>query len=186
MFCATYWNGKQLVFLGEKIALLRSLEGNLRGLKRPLSKSELARLIREELDESISQAYLSQLEAGKRPHMTEKTRELLARFFKVHPGYLVSDPPGFRTQLAVVDMPAEARFDEWVASAAAAFRNTDSELAAALDALARHPRTRELLLLTAKFAESPGMVGQIRAALAPVRSRTKKDETPRSREGGKR
>src|SRR5258708_33851147 len=35
----------------------------------------------------ISQSYLSQIESGTRPHLTNTTRLLLAKFFKLHPGY---------------------------------------------------------------------------------------------------
>ena len=41
---------------------------------------------------SISQSYLSQIESGARPHLTNDTRLLLSKFFKVHPGYLVTIP----------------------------------------------------------------------------------------------
>ncbi len=85
--------------LGEKLRYLRLMEGTLRGLDREMSQAEVARAIRKERGESISQAYLSQIESGARPHMTNNTRMLLARFFKVHPGYLVSDPDGFHTEL---------------------------------------------------------------------------------------
>ena len=90
--------------LSEKLELLRALEGNLRGYKRPLTKSEVARMVEEESGEKISIAYLSQLESGKRPHMTETTRELLARFYKVHPGFFVSDPEGFDPNVTSVPL----------------------------------------------------------------------------------
>ena len=80
--------------LGEKLRYLREVEGTLRGLDRELSQQELARLIQKEQGKSISQSYLSQIESGARPHLTNSSRMLLARFFKVHPGYLVDDPGG--------------------------------------------------------------------------------------------
>ena len=83
--------------LGEKLRYLREVEGTLRGLDRELSQLEMARLIQKELGKSISQSYLSQIESGARPHLTNSTRMLLARFFKVHPGYLVTIPKVFRT-----------------------------------------------------------------------------------------
>ena len=70
--------------LGEKLRYLREVEGTLRGLDRELSQLEMARLIQKELGKSISQSYLSQIESGARPHLTNSTRMLLARFFKVH------------------------------------------------------------------------------------------------------
>src|SRR5688500_2747594 len=85
--------------LGEKLRYLREVEGTLRGLDRPISQSEVARGIHDELGAPISQAYLSQVENGRRKHLSETTRMLLAQFFNVHPGYLVSDPEGFQTEL---------------------------------------------------------------------------------------
>src|SRR5258706_2141524 len=85
--------------LSEKIKHLREVEGELRGLNRPMTQVEIVKAMQEELNESISQAYLSQLESNKRFHLTASTRDLLSRFFKVHPGYLVSDPPDFSTDL---------------------------------------------------------------------------------------
>jgi len=80
------------VKLGEKIRYLREVEGSLRGLGRPMTQLELVRAIREELakgrggeGKTISQSYLSQIESGARPHMTQSSRALLAKFFKVHP-----------------------------------------------------------------------------------------------------
>ena len=60
---------------------------------------KIVHAIKAELKRSISQAYLSQIENGVRPHLTNATRMLLARFFKVHPGYLVDDPEGYHTGL---------------------------------------------------------------------------------------
>ena len=78
--------------LREKLRHLRASEGERRGLGRSLTQSEVARAMRDELGASLSQAYLSQLEGGKRVHLTHTSREALARFYRVHPGYLVSDP----------------------------------------------------------------------------------------------
>ncbi|HKD79703.1 MAG TPA: helix-turn-helix transcriptional regulator, partial [Candidatus Angelobacter sp.] len=75
--------------LGEKLRYLRLVEGNLRGLGRDMTQQEVVRAITRELKQKISQSYLSQIENGSRPHLTNKTRLLLSKFFKVHPGYLV-------------------------------------------------------------------------------------------------
>src|ERR1019366_4740498 len=85
--------------LGEKLRYLREVEGALRGLGREMTQQEIVRAIAKELKKSISQSYLSQIESGARPHLTNATRLLLARFFKVHPGYLVDDPAGYHTEL---------------------------------------------------------------------------------------
>src|SRR5690242_8047076 len=102
--------------LGEKLRYLREVEGTLRGLDRELSQQELSRLIEKEQGKSISQSYLSQIESGARPHLTNSTRLLLARFFKVHPGYLVDDPEGYSNEL-VSDLGAlEDKLDLWLIS----------------------------------------------------------------------
>ena len=107
--------------LGEKLRYLREVEGTLRGLDRELSQQEMARLIQKELGKSISQSYLSQIESGARPHLTNSTRMLLAQFFKVHPGYLVDDPEGFQNEL-VSDVGAlEDKLDLWLVSGAERF-----------------------------------------------------------------
>jgi transcriptional regulator with XRE-family HTH domain len=78
--------------VAEKIRYLREVEGSLRGLNRPMTQLELVNTVRKELGKSISQSYISQIENGSRPHMTQSTRSLLAKFFKNHPGFLVDDP----------------------------------------------------------------------------------------------
>ncbi|MHB8600839.1 MAG: helix-turn-helix domain-containing protein [Ktedonobacteraceae bacterium] len=109
--------------LSEKIKHLREVEGELRGLNRPMTQMEVVKAMSEELHESISQAYLSQLESGKRVHLTQATRELIANFFKVHPGYLVNDPPDYSTDL-LTDMDGEGdRFITWLFANASEWRS---------------------------------------------------------------
>src|ERR1044072_780725 len=100
--------------LGEKLRYLRSMEGTLRGLNRDMTQQEVVAAIKAELSETISQAYLSQIERGVRPHLTNKTRLLLARFFKLHPGYLVEDPEGFHNELLSDVSAAEDTLDLWL------------------------------------------------------------------------
>src|ERR1700676_2479509 len=113
--------------LGEKLRYLREVEGTLRGLSRELSQLEMARLVKAELGKAISQSYLSQIESGARPHLTNSTRLLLARFFKVHPGYLVDDPPGYHTELTSELRTVEAQLDRWLRQGAEQF-GADPEL----------------------------------------------------------
>ncbi len=108
--------------LSEKVKHLREVEGELRGLNRPMTQMEVVKAMQEELHESISQAYLSQLEKGKRVHLTASSRDLLSRFFKVHPGYLVSDLPDFSTDL-LTDMDYETdRLGTWLMASAEEWR----------------------------------------------------------------
>ena len=150
--------------LGEKLRYLREVEGTLRGFNRELSQLEMARLIQRELGKSISQSYLSQIESGARPHLTNSSRMLLARFFKVHPGYLVDDPEGFQNEL-VSDVGAlEDKLDLWLVSGAERFRR-DPELQQALLHLARHRDTRMCIILLGEILENPGLAERLMEVL---------------------
>src|SRR6266568_8669224 len=132
--------------LAEKIKHLREIEGELRGFNRPMTQTEIVNAMAEELNESISQAYLSQLEAGKRLHLTASSRDLLARFFKVHPGYLVSDPPDYSTDLITDMASAEERLTTWLTASAAEWR-TQPDIQELLLRLADSPEPRRYLAL---------------------------------------
>jgi transcriptional regulator with XRE-family HTH domain len=153
--------------LGEKLRYLRSMEGTLRGLGREMSQAELAREIRRELKKSISQAYLSQIESGRRPHLTNTTRMLLARFFQVHPGYLVDDPEGFHTELTSDVGGLEDKLDLFLIHGAERFRR-DPETSRALLAVAKHPNSRECLILLAEILETPNLAERLLQVLRPA------------------
>src|SRR5277367_6759124 len=108
--------------LGEKLRYLREMEGALRALGREMTQQEVVRAVKSELKQSISQSYLSQIESGARPHLTNSTRMLLARFFKVHPGYLVDDPEGYHTELVSDIRVHEDQLDLWLIEGAERFR----------------------------------------------------------------
>ena len=152
--------------MGEKIRYLREVEGALRGLDRELTQLEVVRAIRRELRQSISQSYLSQIESGARPHLTNSTRMLLARFFKVHPGYLVDDPEGFHTGLISDVSATEDQLDLWLIDGADRFRR-DPEVSQALLKAARHDDTRGCLLLLGAILDTPGLVDRLSQVLRP-------------------
>ncbi len=153
--------------LGQKIRYLREMEGALRGLDREMTQQEVVHAIRKELRQSISQAYLSQIESGARPHLTNNTRMLLAKFFKVHPGYLVDDPEGFQTEL-ISDVGAlEDKLDLWLISGAERFR-ADPGVGQALLHLARHPDSRKCLVLLDAILETPGLADRLFEVLTPA------------------
>jgi transcriptional regulator with XRE-family HTH domain len=157
--------------LGEKIRYLREMEGALRGLGREMTQQEVVRAIKKELRQSISQAYVSQIESGARPHVTNSTRMLLARFFKVHPGYLVDDPDGFETEL-ISDVGAlEDKLDLWLISGAERFRR-DPALGQALLHLARHADSRQCLVLLDAILETPGLAERLFEVLTPGAARS--------------
>jgi transcriptional regulator with XRE-family HTH domain len=154
--------------LGEKIKYLREVEGSLRGMNRAMSQQELTRAIADETGSKLSQSYLSQIESGARPHLTNTTRQILASFFKVHPGYLVDDPEGYHPELMSEVRGLEDKFDLWLVSGAERFRR-DPELKSALLAVAQHERTRECLLLLESILETPGLMARLTEVLRPKR-----------------
>ena len=150
--------------LGEKIRHLRSVEGSLRGIGRPMTQTEVISAMRRELRKGISQAYLSQIESGARPHMTHATRDLLARFFKVHPGFLVDDAEGFQTNLASDLRVQDAKVDSWLYSAAESSAN-DPELSRSLKDVADYDDSRKCLLLLGQIVRMPGLVDHLSEVL---------------------
>jgi transcriptional regulator with XRE-family HTH domain len=165
--------------LGEKLRYLRLVEGTLRGLDRELTQQDLARALKKELGSGLSQSYLSQIENGARPHLTNASRMLLSRFFKVHPGYLVDDPEGFHTELTSDLRATEDRLDLWLIHGAEQFAR-DPQLSQALLDLAKHKDTRGCLVLLGAILESPELVERLSEVLLPseVIARPGVGETP--------
>ncbi|MBV8070589.1 MAG: helix-turn-helix transcriptional regulator [Acidobacteriaceae bacterium] len=149
-----------------KLRYLRLVEGHLRGLGRELTQSEVASALKKELKKSLSQSYLSQLENGSRKHLTNTTRLLLARFFRVHPGYLVDDPEGFQTELITDLKSQEDKLDLWLVQGAERFRR-DPPLAEAMLRLARHDDSRRCLLLLSAVLDTPDLVERLWELLKP-------------------
>ncbi|HUB17600.1 MAG TPA: helix-turn-helix transcriptional regulator [Acidobacteriaceae bacterium] len=146
--------------LGEKLRYLRETEGELRGLGRAITQQEMVRALRSETGAALSQSYLSQIESGARPHLTNTTRQVLAKFFKVHPGYLVDDPEGYHAELLSDARTIEDKLDLWLVSGAERFRR-DAELRLALLAVARHEDSRRCLLLLRAVLETPGLAERL-------------------------
>jgi len=159
--------------LSDKIRYLREVEGNLRGLNRAMTQQELVRAIQESNQSgrrkngaTISQSYLSQIESGARPHLTNTTRLLLAKFFQVHPGYLVDDPEGYNAQLMADIHTLEDKLDLWLISGAERFRR-DPELSQALLTLAQNKDSRRCLLLLEEVLKTPSLADRLLEVLRP-------------------
>ena len=153
--------------LGDKLRSLRAIEGSLRGLGRPMTQSEVVNAMKQELGRGLSQAYLSQIENGARPHMTNTSRELLARFFRVFPGFLVDDPAGFTRELQSVLRTEDATVDSWLFAGADQFRS-DPDLARALLTVAENRDSRGAMLLLAEILRTPGLDERLGEVLQPV------------------
>src|SRR5712671_3404283 len=176
--------------LGEKIRYLREVEGSLRGLGRPMTQQEIVYAIRQELGPgrasgrasgrtstrastraseigaTISQSYLSQIENGSRPHMTQSSRALLARFFKVHPGFLVDDPEGYHTELTSDLRTTEGQLDVWLLQGSERFAS-DPAMSEVMIKAAREKDTRRCLLLLGAILDTPGLAERLLEALRP-------------------
>jgi transcriptional regulator with XRE-family HTH domain len=159
--------------LSDKIRYLREVEGNLRSLNRAMTQQELVRAIQQEngtgkkaSKATISQSYLSQIESGARPHLTNTTRLLLAKFFKVHPGYLVDDPEGYHSELLSELRTIEDKLDLWLVGGAERFRR-DPALCHALLALANHSDSRRCFLLIEAIIETPALLDRLFHVLRP-------------------
>jgi len=152
--------------LGEKVRFLREVEGILRGLGRDVTQLEVVRDLKKTYGRSLSQSYLSQIENGARRHLTNSTRLLLAKYFKVHPGYLVDDPEGFQNELTSDAGALEDRLDLWLISGAERFRR-HPEVSRALLAVARHDDSRRCLALLGAILDTPGLGERLLQVLQP-------------------
>jgi transcriptional regulator with XRE-family HTH domain len=152
--------------LGEKIRYLRLVEGTLRGLGREMTQQEVVRALSREMKKPLSQSYLSQIESGARPHLTNTTRMLLAKFFGVHPGYLVDDPEGYHTELMSDARVQEDQLDLWLISGAERF-SRDGQVSQALLKLAEHDDSRKCLMLLKSILDTPQLVDRLFAVLGP-------------------
>jgi hypothetical protein len=98
--------------------------------------------------------------------LTNATRLLLARFFKVHPGYLVEDPPGYHTELTSELRSVEAQLDSWLRQGAEQFGG-DPELRDALLKVARDDESRRCLVLLGRIVSAPDLAARLMETLGP-------------------
>ena len=152
--------------VAEKLHYLREVEGSLRDLGRPMTQQELVRAIGKEQGKSISQSYVSQIEGGSRRHMTQGSRSLLAKFFKVHPGFLVDDPEGYHTELTSDLRTVEGKLDVWLLQGSERFAG-DAEISEVLLKAARELDTRKCILLLGAILDTPGLADRLLEALQP-------------------
>src|SRR3954453_16587037 len=156
--------------LGEKLRYLRLMEGTLRGYGREMTQTEIAGILKKETGEALSQSYLSQIESGARPHLTNSSRMLLAKFFKLHPRYLVDDPEGYHTELVSDVRVMEDTLDLWLIAGAEKFRR-DPEICHALLQVAKHEDSRKCLVLLGAILETPKLVDRLTEVLRPEKSK---------------
>jgi transcriptional regulator with XRE-family HTH domain len=157
--------------LGDKLRSLRAVEGSLRGLGRTMTQQELAAAMKIEIGRGLSQAYLSQIESGARPHLTHTTRELLARFFRVYPGFLVDDPEGYTPGLQSELRALDAKVDSWLYAGAEQF-TADPELQRGILAIAEYEDSRRAVLLLAEILRTPGLAERLGEVLSPGEQRS--------------
>jgi hypothetical protein len=91
---------------------------------------------------------------------------LLARFFRVYPGFLVDDPEGFSSELQSDLRAADAKIDAWLLAGAEDFA-VDPELSAAFRAIAAVDDSRKALLLLSEILRAPGLADRLAEVLRP-------------------
>jgi transcriptional regulator with XRE-family HTH domain len=163
--------------LSDKLKYLREVEGSRRGLGRAMTQQEVVRAIAAEMESPISQSYLSQIESGARPHLTNTTRLLLAKFFKVHPGYLVEDPEGYHAELLSDIRTQEEKLDLWLIAGSDRFRK-DPELCRALRSVAMYKDSRSSLLLLESVLETPVLMERLLEILRPQQAEKEQEKAP--------
>ena len=114
----------------------------------------------------VTKGRVSQIERGSRRHMTQSSRTLLAKFFKVHPGFLVDDPDGYHTELVSDLRTTEGKLDLWLLQGSERFVG-DPEVSAVLIKAAREKDTRRALLLLGAILDTPGLADRLLEALRP-------------------
>jgi transcriptional regulator with XRE-family HTH domain len=149
------------------------MEGTLRGLGREMTQNEIAASLKKETGRALSQSYLSQIESGARPHLTNESRMVLAKFFKVHPGYLVDDPEGYHTELVSDVRVLEDNLDLWLISGAERFRR-DPKVCHALLQVAKNADSRKCIILLGAILETPELVDRLMEVLKPEKSKDAK------------
>ena len=92
--------------------------------------------------------------------MTNTSRLLLAKFFRVHPGYLVDDPEGYQTEL-ITDLRVKERpLDRWLLGGAEQFQK-DPALSQALSKIARQKDSRKCIRLLAAVLNRPDLLDRL-------------------------
>ena len=98
--------------------------------------------------------------------LTQATRALLAKFFKIHPGFLVDDPEGYHNELTSDLRTVEGKLDVWLLQGADRFAS-DPEVSDVLMKAAREKDTRKCLLLLGAILDTPGLADRLLEALQP-------------------
>jgi alkylation response protein AidB-like acyl-CoA dehydrogenase len=91
---------------------------------------------------------------------------LLARFFKVHPGFLVDDPEGYHTELTSDLRTTEGKLDVWLLQGSERFAS-DPEVSTVMIKAARERDTRRCFLLLGAILDTPGLAERLLEALRP-------------------
>ena len=127
--------------------------------------------------------------------MTQSSRALLAKFFKVHPGFLVDDPEGYHTELTSDLRTTEGQLDVWLLQGSERFVS-DPEVSDVLIKAAREKDTRRSLAAAGRDSRyariSRASVRSLAAGIGGecsgrnLRARRHREELKRSTNGSSR
>ncbi len=114
--------------------------------------------------------------------MTQSSRALLAKFFKVHPGFLVDDPEGYHAELTSDLRTTEGQLDVWLLQGSERFAS-DPEVSNVLIKAAREKDTRRCFLLLGAILDTPGLAERLLEALHPEQAVAANQRRSSSAEG---
>jgi hypothetical protein len=95
---------------------------------------------------------------------------LLAKFFKVHPGFLVDDPVGYHTELVSDLRTTEGQLDVWLLQGSERFAS-DPAVSEVMIKAARDKDTRQCFILLGAILDTPGLADRLLEALKPQAAR---------------
>jgi hypothetical protein len=109
---------------------------------------------------------------------------LLAKFFKVHPGYMVDDPEGYHTELMSDARVVEDTLDLWLIGGAERFRR-DPKVCHALLQVAKHADSRRCVVLLGAILDTPRLVDRLMEVLKPAPAAERLEEQEWRQKGKK-
>ena len=116
--------------------------------------------------------------------MTQSSRALLAKFFKVHPGFLVDDPDGYHAELTSDLRTTEGQLDVWLLQGSERFAS-DPEVSEVLIKAAREKDTRRCLSVAGRDSRHARTGGPAaRSVASGVGRRREPSAVRRARKGG--
>ena len=132
-----------------------------------MTQFERLKAMKREVGSGLSQAYLSQIESGARPHLTHTTQRVVGAIFPRIPGFSGGRPGGYAARPAI-RVAGRGRQGRFVAVRRRFEQfSADPDLSAALSPIAEVHDSRHALLLLAEILRTPGLADRLGEVLRP-------------------